>query len=109
MTDWSEGSFEHTVVGVVSFRVRPDQVDTWREHWQQVARQAESTPGCRYFRLAVNTREDDGMAIITAWNPGSAWLAFIQSVPALKEMQGAIGTSPFAFYVLMEEGEELPW
>lgn len=109
MTQWDEGAFEHTVVGVVSFRARPDQVDAWREKWHEVARCAEAIEACRYFRLAVNTREDDGYAIITAWDPGSAWLAFIQTVPELKDMQTVIGASPFSFYVLMEEGEELPW
>jgi quinol monooxygenase YgiN len=109
MAEWRSDAFDHTVVGLVSFRVRPDQVDEWRQRWQDVARQAQSTPECQYFHLGVNTREDDAYAIITAWKPGNAWLAFIQSVPELTEMQTTIGASPFSFYVLMEEGEPLPW
>lgn len=109
MTQLTEDAFDHTVVGIVAFRVRPDRVDAWREKWEGIAREAEAMEACRYFRLAVNTREDDGYTIITAWKPGSAWLAFIQSIPDLKEMQTVIGASPFSFYVLMEEGEKLPW
>ncbi|HZU14034.1 MAG TPA: antibiotic biosynthesis monooxygenase family protein [Chloroflexota bacterium] len=102
-------SFDHTVVGIVSFTVRPSEVEAWRNQWEPVAREAEATEGCLYFRLAQSTREDNGYAIVTAWNPGNQWLAFIQRVPALETMQHATFRSPFSFYVLMSEGEDLPW
>jgi heme-degrading monooxygenase HmoA len=89
--------------------VRPDELEAWRTRWEAIARQAESTEGCKFFRLARNTREENGYAVITAWGPGNTWLSFIQSVPALKDMHGAMWTSPFSFYVLMEEGKPLPW
>jgi quinol monooxygenase YgiN len=109
MAQWSGISFEHTVVGVVSFKVRPNELDGWRAQWEDIGRQAEATEGCQFFRLAENTREDNGYAIITAWNPGNTWLSFVQSVPALKDMEGGVWGSPFSFYVLMEEGKPLPW
>lgn len=109
MAQWGGQSFDHTVVGVVSFNVRPERLEEWRDQWEPIARQAESTEGCRFFRLAQNTREENGYAIITAWEPGNTWLSFMQSVPALKELQTTMWSSPLSFYVLMEEGKPLPW
>lgn len=109
MSEQGMPGFQHTVVGVVNFNVDPGDVDTWREQWQGIARQAEQTPGCLYFHLAQNTRQTGGFAVITAWNPGSAWLSFIQSVPALKDLQTGAWQSPFAFYVVIDSGEPLPW
>jgi quinol monooxygenase YgiN len=109
MAESEELSFEHTVVGVVSFTVRPQELEGWRAQWEAIARQAESTEGCQFFGLAQNTREENGYAIITAWRPGDAWLSFIQSVPALQELQSAVFGSPFRFYVLIEEGKPLRW
>lgn len=109
MTQSETRSFEHTVVSVVNCKVGPNELDAWRSRWEEIAREAEATEGCTYFRLAQNTREDNGYAAITAWHPGDRWLAFMQRIPELQEIQSNVWSTPLQFYVLMEPGQNPSW
>lgn len=47
MSEWGGISFDHTVVGIVSFKVRPDELSTWREEYVPPARHRTPPTGNR--------------------------------------------------------------